>query len=333
MRTIAAALLVALAALHAISPQSAPVSHASYYRIGSGSDALTHPRAGYALMGGGTDLDEAFRWLCEHADQGDFVVLRASGDDSYNSYVKNLCPLNSVTTVVIPDREAAQEPKVAETIRSAEAIFISGGDQSKYTRFWRGTPVEATLREAVKRGIPIGGTSAGLAVMGEFIYSAEGDKPDDHDLSSDAALADPFYRQVVVSPDLLGIPILRGVITDTHFDTRKRIGRLMVFMARILQSGQATRIRGIGVAEKTALLVEPDGQAQIVGRAGVQFFEMSKTTLNCKPGAPLQVENVDTSEVLSGESFNLRTWKGPEKMFEVSVTLHDGKPVLSMTWY
>jgi cyanophycinase len=308
-------------------------AHASFYRIGSAADAATHPRAGYALMGGGTDLDEAFRWLCERADRGDLVVLRASGDDAYNPYIQGMCQLSSVTTVVIPDHEAAMEPKVSETIRAAEAIFIAGGDQAKYTRFWRATPVESALRDAVKRGIPIGGTSAGLAVMGEFIYSAEGDKSDDPNLGSDAALADPFNRQVVVSPDLLGIPILRGVITDSHFDTRKRIGRLMVFMARILQSGQAAQIHGIGIAEKTALLVEADGQAHVVGKGAVQFFEMSNKTLRCKPGEPLQIEDVQTRDVHSGESFDLKTWQGPEKTFDISVILHDGKPDISMTWY
>jgi cyanophycinase len=313
-------------------PETNALPHASFYRIGSAADAVTHPRAGYALMGGGTDLDEAFRWLCERADRGDLVVLRAAGDDAYNPYIQGLCQLSSITTIVIPDRESASEPKVAETIRNAEAIFIAGGDQAKYTRNWRGTPVEASLREAVKRGIPIGGTSAGLAILGEFIYSAEGDKPDDPNLGSDTAMADPFNRQVTVSPDLLGIPILRGVITDSHFNTRKRIGRLMVFMARILQAGDAAEIRGIGVSEKTALLVEPDGHAQVVGKGTVEFFEMLKKTLICQPGEPLQIKDVQARDVHSGESFDLKTWHGPEKMFSVNVTLHDGKPMLSMTW-
>lgn len=332
MRSLAAGLLLTFAALAAPS-QTATPTQAGYYRVGAATAVKVHPSPGYALMGGGTDLDEAFRWLCNRADGGDFVVLRASGDDAYNAYINGLCKLNSVATVVIPGREAAGEAKVAETIRGASAIFIAGGDQSKYTRYWRGTPGETALRDAVKRGIPIGGTSAGLAVLGEFIYSAEGDRPDDADLTSAAAMADPFYRQVVVSPDLLGIPILRGVITDSHFDTRKRIGRLMVLMARILQSGQAAQIHGIGVAEKTALLVESNGHAQVVGEGGVQFFEMSKKALSCRPGEPLQVENVQAREVLSGESFNLRTWQGPEKIFYVSVILHDGKPDLSMAWY
>ena len=50
------------------------------------------PRAGYALMGGGTDLDEAFLWLCERAGGGDFLVLRATGTDDYNPYIQEAVP-------------------------------------------------------------------------------------------------------------------------------------------------------------------------------------------------------------------------------------------------
>jgi cyanophycinase len=330
MRRLAASLLLAFATLAAPSQTAIP-THASFYRVGAATELRAHPRphprAGYALMGGGTDLDEAFRWLCGRADGGDLVVLRASGDDAYNAYINGLCKLNSITTVVIPGREAAGEAKVAETIRGASAIFISGGDQSKYTRYWRGTPVETALRDAVKRGVPIGGTSAGLAVLGEFIYSAEGDKPDDADLTSEAAMANPFYRQVVISSDLLGIPILRGIITDSHFDTRRREGRLLVFVARILQSGQAARMRGVGVDEKTALLVEPDGKARVVGKGNVDFYDIEGKPAVCEPGKPLQIDkNAQGWEIPSGEAFDLRAWRGFGRPFNVRVLVVDGQP-------
>jgi len=292
---------------------------------------VRHPRAGYALMGGGTDLDEAFRWLCDRADGGDLLVLHASGDDAYNPYINGICKVNSVATIVIPDRQATLEPLVGDKIREASAIFISGGDQAKYVRYWRGTPVESALRDAVKRGIPIGGTSAGLAVLGEYIYSAENDRPDDKDLSSDEALADPFYRQVVISPDLLGIPILRGIITDTHFDTRQRQGRLLVFMARILESRQATHIRGIGVDEKTALLVEPDGSAQVVGKGAVDFFEADQKAQVCEPGKPLSLSGIRMEHINHDEAFDVKTWHGGDRIWTVQVLPHDGKGIVAMT--
>ena len=165
-----------------------------YLRIGNKQDVQTKPVAGVAMMGGGKDLDEAFRWLCEKGNGGDFLILRARGDDDYNSYVNGLCKANSVATLIIPDRGAAEDPAVAEIIRKAEVVFIAGGDQANYIRGWKGTPVESALNDDIAAGKPIGGTSAGLAVEGEFVYGAMEDKPDDKDLSSAEVLANPYYR-------------------------------------------------------------------------------------------------------------------------------------------
>ncbi len=303
---------------------TAPPAPYSYFRVGSNQDVHVHPRVGYALMGGGTDLDEAFRWLCDHADGGDFLVLRASGTDAYNPYIQGLCHLNSVATLIIPSRNAAGNPFVTRTITEASAIFFSGGDQGKYISFWAGTPVEAALRDAVRRGIPIGGTSAGLAILGQYIYSAQNDPPEGPDLTSDAALADPFMHQVVIAPDLLGIPILQGIITDTHFDTRKREGRLLVFMARILASGQTDRIRAIGVDERTAVLVDPNGHAEVVGKGEADFYEAHGRPKQCEPGKLLFFEPIARQTIPTGKTFDLRLWQDNGPIWTMKV---EGKSI------
>ena len=303
------------------TPSSSQASTYRYVRIGAQHNIVTHPRAGYALMGGGTDLDEAFRWLCDRADGGDFLILRAHGDDDYNPYVQGLCHLNSVATLILPDRASSTNQFVIDTITHASAIFIAGGDQARYINFWAGTPVEAALRQAVRNGVPIGGTSAGLAVLGQYIYSAQNDRPDDKDLTSDETLADPFYRQVVIARDLFGIPILRGIITDTHFDTRHREGRLLVFMARILASGQTKTIRAIGVDERNAVLVDPDGHAQIIGKAGgeADFYEATGKPQQCEPGKPLTFKAISKRSVPTGGTFNLARWQGNAAVSTISV--------------
>jgi len=43
---------------------AAAASSYQYFRIGEKADSTATPVAGTALMGGGKDLDEAFRWLC-----------------------------------------------------------------------------------------------------------------------------------------------------------------------------------------------------------------------------------------------------------------------------
>ena len=281
-----------------------------YVRRGSQSDVHTTPVAGFALMGGGSDLDVAFKWLCEHGNGGDFLILRARGGDAYNPYVNGLCRANSVSTLVIPDANAAQDAKVADLIRSAEAIFIAGGDQARYVKGWTDTPVERELNSAIVRGVPIGGTSAGLAVLGNYVYSAENDKPDDPNLSSNEALHDPFHHRVALRRDFLEIPILGNVLTDTHFKARNRMGRTIAFLARVVQDGWASQPRALGIDERTAVLVDADGNASIVGSSAAYFLSVHEPPKVCRSGTPLTFRNISVYRVRAGGHFALSTWQG-----------------------
>lgn len=298
-----------------------------YFRVGNAADAANaKPRAGYALMGGGSDLDEAFQWLCDRAGGGDLIVLRATGDDDYNPYIRKLCPaLNSVATVVIPNRAAAEDPFVANAIRHASAVFISGGDQANYINFWMGSPVQDALNEDIAQDKPLGGTSAGLAVMGEWAYSAQGDKPDDADLTGRLAMSDPFGPRITLVHGFLHIPVLAGIVTDTHFAKRNRMGRLLVFLARLNEPDgkpvppNVTRFRGVGVQEGAAVLVEPDGSARVVGRGPAYFIDASNASGMLARGTPLGFGAYDVQKVVPGRAFNVKTWTGESIKYRLDV--------------
>src|SRR5438309_11794437 len=116
-------------------------------------------------MGGGTDVDAAFQWMCARSGVVDFLVIRATVTDAYNPYIQQLCPNeNSVATLIIPNLAAASDPFVISIIQNAEALWIAGGDQSNYINFWKGTPVQTEINAALTRGVPIGGTSDGINV-------------------------------------------------------------------------------------------------------------------------------------------------------------------------
>jgi len=282
-----------------------------YFRIGNQSDIQTKPVAGTAMMGGGSDLDEAFRWLCEKGNGGDFLILRASGDDDYNSYINRLCRLNSVATLILPDRQAAQDPAAAEIIRRAEVIFISGGDQAHYIRFWKDTAVEDAINANVAAGKPIGGTSAGLAVLGEFVYGALGDKPDDNDLASTDVLPNPYFERVTLLRGFLKVPHLENLLTDSHFAKRDRMGRTLGFLARIMQDGWSKSPREIAIDEKSAVLVEPSGKATVVGSGkGVYFLRPTRKPRTCKKGEPLTFQKISVYRVPAGGHFDLSSWTG-----------------------
>ena len=51
----------------------------TYVRVGNASNVTTPVTPGIVLMGGGTDVDAAFQWMCGRAGNGDFLVIRATG--------------------------------------------------------------------------------------------------------------------------------------------------------------------------------------------------------------------------------------------------------------
>src|SRR5271157_2587339 len=262
-----------------------------YFRTGKEADKVAQPRGGFALMGGGSKMDPAFRFLCERANGGDFLILRANTDDDYASKVNGeiaaLCPLNSVGTIVFSDREDSDDKKVVAIIEKAEVIFFAGGDQSNYVRFWQDTPVQDALNRHIAAGKPIGGSSAGLAILGEFSFASMIDT-----IHSPDALANPYGNKVTLTRDFLRIPLLADTITDTHFVKRDRLGRLLVFMARILQDGWAKQVRAIAVEENAALLVEPDGTSHAVGGGPIYFLEATQAPEVCSYGQPLTFNGI-----------------------------------------
>ncbi len=297
-----------------IDDASAVLEHAvadagyEFFALGRPADAAAaSTRPGFALMGGGTDQDVAFQWMCDRASTGNFVVLRASGTDAYDPYVKNLCPaIGSVETLVITSRVGAEQQFVIDTIRKADALFIAGGSQDRYVNFWQGTPVNAAINGLIARQAPVGGTSAGLAVLGQYMFSALNDT-----IRSGDALRNPFDRRITVGRDFLKVPHLDGKITDSHFVARDRMGRLVAFLARISQDGWTRAPYGIGIDEKTAVLMDESGASTVVGKGAAYFLHPSGSPEDCRPDTPLTYENISVYRVRANTgSFDIGSWTG-----------------------
>jgi cyanophycinase-like exopeptidase len=129
-------------------------------------------------------------------------------------------------------------------------------------------------------------------------------------IHSPAALADPYGNKVTLSRDFLRIPLLTGIITDTHFVKRDRMGRLVVFLARILQDGWARQVRAIAVEENAAVLLEPDGQAKVIGSGPAYFLEARNPPEACRRKTPLALSGMTVHRVPPGGSFSVKDWKG-----------------------
>jgi cyanophycinase len=279
----------------------------SYFRVGNPNDVTTATTGGTALEGGGTDVDAVYQWMCARSGNGDFLVIRATGTDAYNPYIQQLCPNeNSVATLIIPNRTAANDPFVASTIQNAEALFIAGGDQSDYINFWKGTPVEAAINTLIARGVPIGGTSAGMNVLSQFLYSALASQG----VTSSQALANPFNKYITLDENFVNISSMQGLIDDPHFVTRDRMGRDLAFLCRVYLNGWSSAPRDIAIDEQTALLLDATGNGTVVGVSTVYFLQAPGRPQVCQSGTPLTYQNIGVQRINSSGTFKLSTWTG-----------------------
>ena len=239
-------------------------SYTSYF-TGNSTDMIVSPTppGGICMMGGATEHDEAMKWFLTRAYGGDVLVIRASGSDGYNDYMYSSLGINvnSVETIVFNDPSAAFDPYVQDRISKAEAVWMAGGDQWDYVSYWRNTPIDSLINDGIaNRGMTIGGTSAGMAVQGQYYFSAENGT-----VTSTAALQDPFDTNITVdSACFIKNNYLQDVITDSHYDDPDRKGRHVVFMAHILQN-YGINAKGIACNEYTAVCIDENGIARVFG--------------------------------------------------------------------
>ena len=293
----------------ATSVDAGPKPGFTSFIVGSAADAPPAPTLspGLVLMGGGSDVDAAFQWMCQRAGGGDFLVIRTTGTDAYNPYIQQLCPqMNSVETIIITSVAGANSTYVSTQIQNAEALWIAGGDQSTYVALWRGTAVQTGVNFLLNtKQAPVGGTSAGLAVLSEFIYTGAVGS-----VTSSQALANPFHRYVTIDRDLFQSALGGDKLYDSHFVTRDRMGRSLVFLARIVNNGWAAQPRGIGIDEETALLVLPTGAATMAGTGAAYFLQAPGPAQVLADKTPMTYLNIGVYKVLQGGTFNLSTWTG-----------------------
>ncbi|TAE07619.1 MAG: T9SS C-terminal target domain-containing protein [Bacteroidetes bacterium] len=294
--------------------------------VGNSADSPAVPQQGLLLAGGGTDNDNAMRWFLQRAQGGDVVVIRASGSNGYNDYLMTELGIlvHSVETLLIPSRSAAEQAYVAQQIRNAEALFIAGGDQYQYYQYWKDTPVEEAINYLLQeKKAVVGGTSAGMMVLGKAYYA-----PSSNGVTSNEAMLNPYHANMNLlgKNDFLNAPFMQNTLNDTHFDQRTRGGRLMAFLAR-METDWRVNSRGIACNETTAIAVDATGKARVYGTSTeyAYFLQSNGEYPNsvpetCRNGQPLKwylggkaVKVYKVSGTTTGANFfELGTWRTGE---------------------
>lgn len=250
-------------------------------RVGSSTDKSTTTSGGFVLMGGGADVDAAIQWMIAKSGGGDVVVLRSTGTNGYNSYIFGLGTVNSVQTLLIDNATEGNNACVGETIRRAEMVFIAGGNQQDYIDYFRGRAVGDALNYLINtKKAPIGGTSAGMAIQGQYYHP--GGAPND-----DTVLTNP--TTIAIGNNFLTNSLLNNLVTDTHFSQRNRQARLMSFMASTIYNFGVTwqNVRGIACDEGAAYALDANGSGKVFGTNACFFARATGAPETLTPNTSL----------------------------------------------
>ena len=191
-------------------------------------------------------------------------------------------PLHATT------RMQANDEYVAEGVRRATGIFMTGGNQLRLSSMIGGTRLAQAVAERFEAGAVVGGTSAGASAVSS------------HMIAFGASGATPKHRMAQIAA---GLGLLPGVIVDQHFQQRNRLGRLLSLIA------QNPSLLGLGVDEDTAGVVGEDGIMEVIGRGSVTVVDGAASDTDAwevRGHKPLMITGVVLHSLPAGYSFDLR---------------------------
>ncbi len=210
-------------------------------------------------------------------------------------YIKALSYLgaNNVGILDIDKRELARNPEVLERLKAANTVMFTGGDQLRLTSILGGTPFhDLLLDKYMNEDFIYAGTSAGAAAASNnMIYQGS---------SSEAMLK----GEVKITS---GLGLIGGVIIDTHFVQRGRIGRLFQTVVG------NPKVLGIGLGEDTGLLITNNTHMEAIGSGLVILVdgrEIKDTNLTqIELGQPISISHLVTHVISKYDTFDLDTFK------------------------
>jgi cyanophycinase len=272
------------------------------------------PKGKLMIIGGGEKGDGDMRVLEVlakeiHRKRRPLLLVTAatySPEGAANEYVQIFKDLGikQIDELYIPTRDDAYQEVNVEKVENASAIFFTGGDQLRITSQIGDSLVYRALLERYLDGCMIAGTSAGAAAMPETMIN--GGPSDESNRVSSLSMAP-------------GLGLIDGVVIDSHFAERGRMGRLLGAVA------QNPKNIGLGIDESTAILVEHGEQFSVIGPGGVYVVDgtgISFSSLSEKSAeGVVTIYDVKVHVMGEGESFDLlerRPVKRAELYAEVS---------------
>jgi len=249
------------------------------------------------IIGGGKKPQEMLKNLAHISgvDSSGYVVIlpmSSSVPDTSGYYIQKDFRGVDITKTAVFNMQAedAMTKAKIDSIRNAQLIYITGGNQNTFMEIAKHTPLIPAIQHAYKNGATIAGTSAGAAMMSKDMITGDEFKHPEYTGNFRTIEADNMEVEQ-------GLGLIQSAIIDQHFIKRMRMNRLITV---ILEHPDKV---GIGIDESTAILVK-DNHAKIFGVGQVVVFRHTSEKTRVKNG--LLGGSLKMSLYLPGEGFTIK---------------------------
>jgi cyanophycinase-like exopeptidase len=118
------------------------------------------------------------------------------------------------------------------------------------------------------------------------------------------------------------------VITDSHFSQRSRLGRSIVFVARLDDQRRDLKVLGVGIDEHSALLIDGRGIGRLAdGSAGSAWLvRATRMPQVLRAGAPLTTDGVRIIRIGPGSAVDFRNGRVSHPADQTSAAIGGGVP-------
>ena len=199
-------------------------------------------------------------------------------------------------------REEALDPANIRILDGVTGVWFSGGDQAKQTAALLDTPLHERMLQLYAEGCLLGGTSAGAAVMSEFMITGDERRTGNKEGTWEVIWADDVLHS-------RGFGFIKDAVIDQHFVTRRRHNRLIAVVL------QYPSLVGVGIEESTAVLVRPDGRYEVLGEGQVIVYDARRAITAQSADGHLGGRDLRMHVLLAGDVYDPATGRveGPSK--------------------
>lgn len=227
-----------------------------------------------AIGGGSEDYKDwsaaPYSWIVQKSDSGKIIIIDVADATSWLPNYFISLGADTAYNKTISSISSANLQSTYDDLITAKAIFIRGGNPWDYVRLWKSTKTDSAINYIFQHDGVISGTSAGAAVLGDVDFSARYGS-----VYSDEALVNPFNHYMQFEENFLNLT--PNVLFDTHFIERARHGRLAAMLYnRHFNSGKD--LIGVGIDDRTAVCINPDGICEVMGSGAVSIFTINDET-------------------------------------------------------